>query len=221
MADVNRVRGVCRRALADAGAGRQSARRSVRQLRVGAKGARRRAVNHRTLLAPRACRPCEEAGRPQCVPMPNGHRPQTSTIAIPKRPGNTPAPALAAGPFVRRAARSASATRAQPGMHACIGARGARLHRFGVTRTLSVPAERHGRTARYGRASGTASGAIGRRLPGQPVAVAQLSWPRRVQQFERASDSRAAWGRPGDGHCLPVCTRHRARRRPPSGAAAA
>ena len=103
-------------------------------------------------------------------------------------------------PFVRRAARSASAPRAQPGMHACIGARSARLHRFGETRALSVPAERHGRTARYGRASGTASGAIGRRLPGQPVAVAQSSWLRRVQQFERASDSRAAWGRPGDGY---------------------
>ena len=67
MADVNRVRGVCRRALADAGAGRQSAHRSVRQLRVGAKGARRRAVDHRTLLAPRACRPCEAAGRAHTV----------------------------------------------------------------------------------------------------------------------------------------------------------
>ena len=85
-------------------------------------------------------------------------------------------------------------------LHACIGARSARLHRFGETRALSVPAERHGRTARYGRASGTASGAIGRRLPGQPVAVAQSSWLRRAQQFERASDSRAAWGRPGDGY---------------------
>ena len=66
MADVNRVR-VCRRALADAGAGRQSAHRSVRQLRVGAKGARRRAVDHRTLPAPRACRPCEAAGRAPTV----------------------------------------------------------------------------------------------------------------------------------------------------------
>lgn len=200
----------------------QSAHRSLRQLRVGAKGARRRAVHHRTLLAPRAFRPCEAAGRaPACVPMPNGHGPPTSAIAIPKRPGNTPAPALAPGPFARRATRSASATRAQPGMHACIGARGARLHRFGVTRALSVPAERHGRTARYGRASGTASGAIGRRPSGQPTAVAQSSWPRRVQQFERASDSRAARGRPEDGHCLPDCTRHRARRRARSAAAGA
>ena len=41
----------------------QRVHRSVRQLRVGAKGARRRAVHHRTLLAPRACRPCEAAGR--------------------------------------------------------------------------------------------------------------------------------------------------------------
>ena len=84
-----------------------------------------------------------------------------------------------------------------------VGARSARLHRFGETRALSVPAERHGRTARYGRASGTASGAIGRRLPGQPVAVAQSSWLRRVQQFERASDCvrfarrlGTAWRRP-------------------------
>ena len=213
---------MCRRALADAGAGRQSAHRSVRQLRVGATGARRRAVDHRTLLAPRGCRPCDwEAGRPQCVPMPNGHRPQTSVIAIPKRPGNTRSTRARS----RHIRPSSGALGVRPAssawLHACIGARSARLHRFGETRALSVPAERHGRTARCGRASGTASGAIGRRLAGQPVAVAQSSWLRRVQQFERASDSRAAWGRPGDGHCLPVCTRHRARRRPPSGAAAA
>ena len=184
------------------------------------RGAAQSTTARSSRLAP-AGRARQLGGRPQCVPMPNGHGPPTSAIAIPKRPGNTPAAALAAGPFVRRAARSASAPRAQPGMHACIGARGARLHRLGETRALSVPAERHGRTAWYGRASGTASGAIGRRPPGQPVAVAQSSWPRRVQQFERAPDSRAAWGRPGDGHCLPVCTRHRARRRPPSAAAAA
>ena len=123
-------------------------------------------------------------------------------------------------PARRRRRRPAALLRRLGVVAVPVGARSARLHRFGETRALSVPAERHGRTARYGRASGTASGAIGRRLPGQPVAVAQSSWLRRVQQFECASDSRAAWGRPGDGHCLPVCTRHRARRRPPSGAAA-
>ena len=58
-------------------------------------------------------RPCQEARAPTANAQ-NGHGP-TSAIAIPKRPGNTPAPALAAGRFVRRAARSASAPRAQPG----------------------------------------------------------------------------------------------------------
>ena len=113
----------------------------------------------------------------------NGRHGPTSAIAIPKRPCNTPAPALAAGRFARRAARSASARPASSAwLHACIGARGARLHRFGEPRALSVPAERHGRTAQYGRASGTASGAISRRLPGQPVAVAQSTWRQRVQR---------------------------------------
>ena len=149
-----------------------------------------------TLLAPRACRPCEAAY--QCVPMPNrmgtGRRPRPLRFpngrAIRRHP-----------PFVRRAARSASAPRAQPGMHACIGARGARLHRFGETRALSVPAERHGRTARYGRASGTASGAIGGRSPGQPTAVAQSSVvaPARAAIRARvrfACRSGTAWRRP-------------------------
>ena len=224
MADVNRVRlrGVCRRALADAGAGRQSAHRSVRQLRVGAKGARRRAVDHRTLLAPRACRPCEAAGR---APTVCANAQWAPAADLGHRDSQTAGQYASTRARSRHIRPSSGALGVRPAssawLHACIGARSARLHRFGETRALSVPAERRGRTARYGRASGTASGAIGRRLPGQPVAVAQSSWPRRVQQFERASDSRAAWGRPGDGHCLPVCTRHRARRRPPSGAAAA
>ena len=225
MADVNRVRGVCRRALADAGAGRQSAHRSLWQLRVGAKGARRRAVDHRTLLAPPACRPCEAAGRLgahsvcQC-PMGTGRRPRPSRFpncrAIRQHPRSQPAHSS----VERRARCPPRELSLSARMHWRTQRKAAPIRRD-TRGALSVPAERHGRTARYGRASGTASGAIGRRLPGQPVAVAQSSWLRRAQQFERASDSRAAWGRPGDGHCLPVCTRHRARRRPPSAAAAA
>ena len=78
------------------------------------RGAAQSTTARSSRLAP-AGRARQLGGRPQCVPMPNGHRPQTSAIAIPKRPGNTPARALAAGTFVRRAARSVSAPRAQPG----------------------------------------------------------------------------------------------------------
>ena len=78
----------------------------------------------------------------------------------------------------RQAGSSAPATRRLPGCTQRIGTVQRLVHRVVVPRVPCAPAERQGRMARYGHGSGTANGPIGRRSPGQPVAVTSPTWLR-------------------------------------------
>ena len=68
----------------------------------------------------------------------------------------------------------------------------ASLHRSGGPRVTRAAVEWHGLKVWCGCASATACGAIGRRSPGQPVALTSSSGLRRAQQANIGADSRAA-----------------------------
>ena len=102
----------------------------------------------------------------------------------------------------RPAGSSAPATRRLPGCTQCIGTAEYQCTRctnaLGVVdpRVPCAPAEREGLPDRYGHGSGTANGPIGRRSPGQPVAVTSPTWLRGTQQASIGAELRAARARP-------------------------
>lgn len=101
-------------------------------------------------------------------------RPSLAATGDSKTVRQTPAPALAAGPFVLSGGAICAGHAAAIWLHAAHWHASPSLHRFGDLRELSVPLL-SGTGSRFGTGVGeeqTASGAIDRRSPGQPVAVA-------------------------------------------------
>ena len=131
----------------------------------------------------------------------------------------------------RQAGSSAPATRRLPGCTQRIGTVQRLVHRVVVPRVPCAPAERQGRMARYGHGSGTANGPIGRRSPGQPVAVTSPTWLRAAGQYRCRCARRSGttrWGPPRDPmgaarsapelpRAVPSQSRSRARATPPAG----
>ena len=143
--------------------------------------------------------PCAKSGRAlqrqRRVPM-RGQRGllgrSSARLAIPKRAsacarahGRTTRPVQpAAGPATVAAAACLHAAHRPNALPS--------LHRSGGPRVTRAAPEWHGLKAWCGCASATACGAIGRRLPGQPVALTSSSGLRRAQQANIGADSRAA-----------------------------
>ena len=174
--------------------------------------------------APRASRLPAVRGSRECVKA-NGHggrpRPSLAATGDHQTAGHKPAPASVASAFARRAARSAGATRAQPGCtHALAHVTPACTDYASHASSACLPC---GAGARLGAGVGEAqrAGQSAGAYPANRVRSRSRCGCRRVQEVERVSDLRVARARPEDGHCAPDCSRQRACRRSGSSVAAA
>ena len=155
---------------------------------------------------------CVSTGRP---------RPSLAATGDHRTAGHKPAPASVAGAFARRAARSAGATRAQPGCtHALAHVAPACTDYASHASSACLPC---GAGARLGADVGEAqrAGQSAGAYPANRVRSRSRCGCRRVQGVERVSDLRVARARPEDSHYAPDCSRQRARRRAGSSVAAA
>ena len=148
-------------------------------------------------------------------------RPSLAATGDHRTAGHKPAPASVAGAFARRAARSAGATRAQPGCtHALAHVAPACTDYASHASSACLPC---GAGARLGAGVGEAqrAGQSAGAYPANRVRSLSRCGCRRVQEVERESDLRVARARPEVDHCAPGCSRQRAHRRAGSSVGAA